>query len=279
MKIILFFLCIPFLACSQPQENDWVKQHQEDYKNVVKEFYTLLHKDDISIQEFSKVYWGAEIQADAYLFLKDSLKLKDSDLIYPSPYSALVHKRVSSTDESASPSYVFKKMKPYLHELINGLSKEEIFKIIDKAEVSDEGLQFGVYLGLSFSETKKIYFGLGADMPTIIDAIWLSDGTLLDSKVCNESPVQKLLLVGIINDKDGYTNVREAPSNEAKVIDKITDKEYFYYVPNSNSDWWQVSRKDDIKAIVGYVHKSRILKYSTMPNEIKQKIAKDRKSD
>ncbi len=170
-------------------------------------------------------------------------------------------------------------MKPYLHELINGLSKEEIFKIIDKAEVSDEGLQFGVYLGLSFSETKKIYFGLGADMPTIIDAIWLSDGTLLDSKVCNESPVQKLLLVGIINDKDGYTNVREAPSNEAKVIDKITDKEYFYYVPNSNSDWWQVSRKDDIKAIVGYVHKSRILKYSTMPNEIKQKIAKDRKSD
>jgi hypothetical protein len=238
VKIIFFFLCIPFLACSQPQENDWVKQHQEDYKNVVKNFYALLYNEQASNQKLSDVYWDASL---------------DSGML--------------------------KKIKPYLNELTGGLPKDEIFKIIDKTEVFDEGLQFAVYLELSFSINDKIYLELGSDIPSIIDKIWLSDGTLLSNRVRNESPVQKLLLVGVINDKNGYTNVREAPSNDAKVIDKITDKEYFYYVPNSNSDWWQVSRKDDIKAIVGYVHKSRILKYSAMPNEIKQKIVKDRKSD
>lgn len=238
MTIILFFLCIPFLACSQPQENDWVKQHQENYKSIVKDFYALLYNQQPSNQILSEVYWDASLD-----------------------------------------SGMFKKIKPYLNELTGGLPKDEIYRIIDKAEVSDEGLQFAVYLELSFSKNNRIYFELGSDIPSIIDKIWLSDGILLGSKVRSESPVQKLLLVGIINDKDGYTNVREAPSNEAKVIDKITDKEFFYYVPNSNSDWWQVSRKDDIKAIVGYLHKSRILKYSAMPTEIKQKIAKDRKSD
>lgn len=238
MKIILFFLCIPFLACSQPQENDWVKQHQEDYKNVVKNFYAILYSEQTSNQKLSKVYWDASL---------------DSGML--------------------------KKIKLNLNELTSGLTKDEIFKIIDKTEVTNEGLQFGVYLELSFPESKKIYFGLGSDIPTTIEYIWLSDGILLGSKMRNESPVQKLLLVGVINDKDGYTNVREAPFNDAKVINTITDKEYFYYVPNSNSEWWQVSRKDDMKAIAGYVHKSRILKYSAMPNEIQKKITNDRKGD
>lgn len=238
MKILLFFLCIPFLACSQSQENNWVKDNQEDFKNVVKNFFVLLYNEQTTNQKLSEVYWDATLD-----------------------------------------SGMFKKIKPYLNELTNGLTKVEIFKIIDKAEISDEGLQFGVYIELSFSGDKKIYFGLGSDIPTIIEYIWLSDGTLLGSKVRNETPAQKLLLVGIINDKDGYTNVREAPSNEAKVIDKITDKEYFYYVPNSHNDWLQVSRKDDIKTVIGYVHKSRILKYSAMPNEIQKKVAKERKSD
>lgn len=239
-KIILFFLYVSFLACYQvqAQESDWVKQHQEDYKNVVKKFYSLLYNEQTTDKMLSEVYWDAALD-----------------------------------------SVIFKKMKPYLNELTGRLSKDEIFKIIDKAEVSDEGLQFAVYLELSFSKHNKIYLELGADIPTIIDKIWLNNGILLGSKVRNESPVQTLLLVGTINDKDGYTNIRERPSKNAKITDKITDKEYFYYVPNSNSDWWQVSRKDDIKAIVGYVHKDRILKYSAISNEMKKKVTKDRKSD
>jgi hypothetical protein len=239
MKTILFFLCVSCLVCSQPQENDWVKQHQEDYKNAIKNFYGLLYNKMTTNQDLSEVYWDAVLD-----------------------------------------SGMFKKVNPYLNELTSGLPKDQIFKIIDKAEISDEGLQFGVYIELSFPGDKRIYIELGSkDLPTIIQGIWLSDGTLLGSKVRNEFSIRKLLLVGIINEKDGYTTVMEAPSNEAKVIDKITDKEYFYYVPNSSSDWLHVARKDDIKTIVGYVHKSRIVKYSAMPNEIQKKIAKERKSD
>ncbi|MFN9582475.1 MAG: SH3 domain-containing protein, partial [Bacteroidota bacterium] len=200
-------------------------------------------------------------------------------------YTSLYNEK--TTDQKISEMYwdatldsgMFNKIKPYLNELTGGLPKNEVYKIIDKSEISDEGLQFAVYLELSFSKNNKIYLELGSDMPSIIDKIWLKDGTLLGSKVRNESPVQKFLLVGILNDKYSYANVRVAPSNEAKVIDKIINKELFYYVPNSNSDWLQVSRKDDIKATIGYVHNSQILKYSAMPNEIQKKVVKERNSD
>lgn len=238
MKIIFLLLYIPFLVWSQPHQNTWVNQHQEDYKNVIKNFYALLYGKQISNQKLSNVYWNASLDSE-----------------------------------------MSKKIKPYLKELTGGLPKNEVFEIIDKAEVSDEGLQFSVYVELSFLKAKRIYFGLSSDIPTIIEYIWLSDGTLLNSKIEKKCPAQKLLLVGAISDKDDYTNIRDKPLKNAKVIDKITDQEYFYYVPNGNSNWWQVSRKDEAKAIIGYVHKSRILKYSVMPDEIKIKVIKDRKSD
>lgn len=238
MKILLFFFCLPILACSQAQENNWVNQHQKDYKNVLKDFYALLYNQTTTNLMLSDVYWDASLDTG-----------------------------------------MLKKVKPYLEELTNGFSKDEIFRIIDNAELCNEGLQFAVYLKLSFPKKYRIYFELGSDMPSKIDKIWLSDGTLLSSKVRNESPVQKLLLVGVINDKDGFTNVREGPSTESKVIDKITANEYFFYIPSSTSDWWQVSRKDDVKAIIGFVHNSRILKYSSIKNEMKRKIEKDRNDD
>lgn len=233
--MFLFILCIPFLAYSQTQENDWIKQHQEEYRNVVKNFYTLLYNEHISNQMLSKVYLDASLD-----------------------------------------SGMFNKIKPYLGEITFGLSKHQIFIIIDKAEISSEGLLFGVYLELSFSEKKKIYFELSSDIPTMIEYIWLSDGTLLSNKACNEFPVQMLLLVGGVNDINGYADVMETASINSKVVDKFTNNEFFYYVPNSNCDWWQVSRKDDIKEIIGYVNKKQILKYSSMPNEFQTDIRKKR---
>lgn len=58
----------------------------------------------------------------------------------------------------------------------------------------------------------------------------------------------------IINDPDGYTNVRAQPSGKSKVIARLYDNEPFYTY-QQNGDWWQVKTKSGIE---GYMHKSRI---------------------
>lgn len=278
MRVIFFsylFLFTPLLACPQQQEIYQTSQPPEVYKNVVKQFYIVLYKKSATISEFSAIYAGARIDDDISMYLKDSLKLTPSDIV---PFKLRVE-RGKNINESTTSSYIFKKVKAHFSDLTDELSLSELMHLIEKAKAYNEGLQFSDYLELSLSERKKIYFELNTDTPTQIIYVWLSNGCSLYSIINNELYPHKLLLVGTINDKDGYVNIRDKPSKDAKVIDKITDKEYFYYVPNSDSDWLEVSRKDDMKSIIGYVHKSRILKYSEMPYEIRKVVIKDRRND
>lgn len=238
IKITLFLLFSPLLAYTQTRESVWIEQHKNEYRSVVKKFYSSLYNEQSSNKEFSETYWDASL---------------DSAMI--------------------------KKTRSFFNELTSGLQKAEVLKLIDNAEISDEGLKFSVYVKLVLSETNQIYFELGSDLPSVIDKIWLSDGVLLGSKIRAERPIQKLLLVGIIEDKESYANVREFPSRQSKVVGKIMANEYIFYVPNSKSDWWQVSKKDDLKAIIGYVHKSRIIQYGKMPKRLQNQLARERNRD
>jgi hypothetical protein len=61
--------------------------------------------------------------------------------------------------------------------------------------------------------------------------------------------------LGKIQDKDGYTNVRQyGNSKTAPVIAKILADESFYYWP-LEGDWWIVEKQDGVR---GFVHSSRI---------------------
>ncbi|HEY0653226.1 MAG TPA: SH3 domain-containing protein [Chryseosolibacter sp.] len=60
---------------------------------------------------------------------------------------------------------------------------------------------------------------------------------------------------GIINDKDGYSNVREAPDSKSKVIAKLLTNMKFRFFESSKTDWWQIETE---RGTTGYVHKSRI---------------------
>ena len=59
----------------------------------------------------------------------------------------------------------------------------------------------------------------------------------------------------VINDPDGYTNVREGKSVNYDVIAKIYENEVFYAYPSNTSNWYPVITKNGTK---GYVHNSRI---------------------
>lgn len=74
--------------------------------------------------------------------------------------------------------------------------------------------------------------------------------------------------VAVIDDKDGFTNVRENPDGKSKVIYKIQEFELFLYEMESseNNDWIKVfvpKNKYSLDCngfdnLIGYIHKSRL---------------------
>lgn len=63
------------------------------------------------------------------------------------------------------------------------------------------------------------------------------------------------LEIGIINDPDGFTYIRNGQELKASVIDTLHDGEFFQFVPNDSTDWLEVYKMWNVK---GFVHKSRI---------------------
>jgi uncharacterized protein YgiM (DUF1202 family) len=64
----------------------------------------------------------------------------------------------------------------------------------------------------------------------------------------------------IINDPDGYTNIREEQNSKSRILGKVKEGQVFFFYANPSSDWWQVefnaSNSDEIN---GFIHKSRII--------------------
>ena len=68
--------------------------------------------------------------------------------------------------------------------------------------------------------------------------------------------------VGVINDPDGYTNVRKEKSTSSPIVSKIFKGEVFSYQPVKGDKWYSVI----IKGQSGYVHSSRIVNVLSLPN-------------
>lgn len=264
MKIIKIILCS--LLAIAPSQN------KGNLKNVVKQFYELLYKDSVSIHEFSSVYANASLHYDTRLYLRDSLGIKN-------PNWELEENRNKLIDTKKTPSYVFKKIKQNLNDITFGLTYNQVVEIIDKAEVSTQGLEFSKIMELNFQNNKKVYLALNNDTPTQILAVWLNNAVLLADFINNENNPQKLLLVGTINDNDGFVNIRKEPSGNSEIIGKFKEDDIFYYVPDNSCNWWQVSHKENTKSIIGFVHKSRIKNYIDMSDGLKQKVEKERNAD
>ena len=73
----------------------------------------------------------------------------------------------------------------------------------------------------------------------------------------NSSPVA-IHQAAIIDDADGYTNVRAQQSTKSDIVTQIVDNEVFYFdcVPGSN--WVKVYRTADADQCIGYMHNSRV---------------------
>jgi hypothetical protein len=70
----------------------------------------------------------------------------------------------------------------------------------------------------------------------------------------------------VINDKDGFVNVRKEKSANSAIVGKIYDDNIFVYDYEDHSDWIKIYRQkpktNGEYAIEGYIHKSRLFPLS-----------------
>ena len=76
-----------------------------------------------------------------------------------------------------------------------------------------------------------------------------------NSNQANPEQTTKKKYIAIIQDPDGYTNVRNGMSKNSEIIDRLFEGENYEVFPSSDNNWWVVYTQSNVK---GYVHKSRI---------------------
>jgi hypothetical protein len=74
--------------------------------------------------------------------------------------------------------------------------------------------------------------------------------------------------LGIINDPDGFTNIRIGPGKDFKVIDTLKN-DFFYFQYVDDSEWAKVTVWKE-RQIDGYIHKSRIQEVEKLNNKDKK---------
>jgi len=65
----------------------------------------------------------------------------------------------------------------------------------------------------------------------------------------------EFIRLAIINDSDGYTNVRSEPNSKSNILFKLTDEDEFHVInPSKDVSWWIICNEDNY----GFVHQSKI---------------------
>ena len=67
---------------------------------------------------------------------------------------------------------------------------------------------------------------------------------------------------GIINDPDGYTNIRRSPSTKAEITGKILTNEIFY-IEGLSENWFKINLIEE-NYNGGYIHSSRVQRLSDL---------------
>jgi hypothetical protein len=91
-----------------------------------------------------------------------------------------------------------------------------------------------------------------------------------DNLICSNDYLE---FPGVINDKDGYVNIRKNRSGKSPIAGVIKSNEIFYYTPSRKSKWWKVYLHNGGKC-VGYIHESKIRSYRNCPIDIKRIMEK-----
>lgn len=176
--------------------------------------------------------------------------------------------------------------------LFQDKNKDVVLDALNKAETFYYGGVLDSMVVLNLGD-KGLYFrvsteGQKYDYTDILD-IFDSNGRNLLS----ETNTTTMQFAGVIDDPDGFVNVREKPSIDSKVVEKIKKDELFFYTPIWGTNWCKVEvihfkkhlenndeNEDDSKNealdyethFAGYIHKSRIMPFEKCSRKIQRRI-------
>ncbi len=87
----------------------------------------------------------------------------------------------------------------------------------------------------------------------LVSLLWIAPA------LAQDGPVDDLAttFVAVIQDKDGYTNVRASPDLKAAVVDKLHTGEHFFVRQFTEEEWARVCTP---RGVWGYAHRSRLKK-------------------
>lgn len=254
MKTILFFLFV----CSISVYGQNITRITE-YQKIVKEFYHILYSNTPDTIEFKRIYGHYNCYTDYCHFLhlcKSRIDIDDS-------INLLNHDKIKI---DASECNCF-------FQITQGLTLNEIEKVIDMSVLYEDDDPFLISLDMYFPNKRCIHFELSTESPSQILYISLNNGDNLEDLLQNKNP-GKLQRIGIINDSDGFTYVREQQNKNSKIISQFKKYELFWYTPIGDSDWWPVYLENSPIKRVGFVHKSRIAIFKNFPKYLKTKLLK-----
>ncbi len=75
----------------------------------------------------------------------------------------------------------------------------------------------------------------------------------------------------VIEDSDHFTNIRQAPSANAPVVNSIWENQFFV-VEKKKGEWWKVLNQSIASEGSGYIHKSRVKLINELPDTAAQRL-------
>ena len=162
------------------------------------------------------------------------------------------------------------KLTTLFQQLTDGLPMDSVAYRIDHSEVVDFGSEFSICLELKISSSNKVRIDFNMDSPTQCEFVWLNNGDCVAAVLLGEEKFYGLHRIGIIEDIDGFVNVRKAANKESEIVGKILANEIFYYIPVEGQNWWKVSKKDNLD-FMGYIYRKKIVPFDKFPKKLKDK--------
>ena len=226
------------------------QQDDEDFykKNILTFYEVLFGAQENSVKILEDIFGSEMLLSEEELYYK--ICPSDNYECYPR-YEAI-------RSPEKYPSLYFQLLKKKLDLLTFGYDHDYIRALIDeKGVLIDDGAASSIRMILNFDDMGTLYFAINRykdEGPSI--SIYLQNGKPLISKLNNKESDYKFSMLGVINDPDGYTNLRSGAGTGFEVVERILETDIFDYYPTSESNWWSVTNIRTCSS--GYVHKSRI---------------------
>jgi Bacterial SH3 domain len=130
-----------------------------------------------------------------------------------------------------------------------------VSKLGGMIEVSPEQKKFTIPIGLLVLTIGLVlYFSPSSNSSGTTSTSESTPTSTLSPPASGTSP-RSDEVEAVIDDPDGYTNIRSGQGTQYSIIARVNKGEVFYAIPQQSDDWWPVRTKDNK---YGYIHRSII---------------------